>query len=72
MIGHRRYNPDKLVVHAYAALVGELLYIAINTSMSYLTRYMSKATPAHLTYAKVVLRYPIGIKDHKLTLCGQP
>jgi len=55
-------TPDKIVVHAYAALIGELLYIAINTvpqlsySMSSLTRYMSKATPAHLTYAKVVLR----------------
>ena len=24
-------TPDKLVVHAYAALVGEFLYIAINT-----------------------------------------
>jgi len=23
--------PDKIVVHAYAALIGELLYIAINT-----------------------------------------
>jgi hypothetical protein len=69
--------PDKLVVHAYAALIGELLYIAINTvpqlsySMSCLTRYMSKATPAHLTYAKVVLRYLIGIKGRKLTWCGK-
>jgi len=37
-------TPDKLVVHAYAALIVELLYIAINTvpqlsySMSCLTR----------------------------------
>ena len=50
-------NPDvldKIVIHTYAALIGELLYIAINTVpqlrylMSSLTRYMSKATPAHL------------------------
>ena len=39
--------------------------------MSSLTRYMSKATPAHLTYAKVVLRYLIGIKKRLLTWCGQ-
>jgi len=49
-------------VRSYAALIGELLYIAINTvpqlsySMTSLTLYMSKATPAHFTYAKVVLR----------------
>ena len=61
-------TPDKIVVLAYAALFGELLYIAINTvpqlsySMSSLTQYVSKATPAHLTYAKVVLCYLIGIK----------
>ena len=61
-------TPDKIVVCAYAALIGELLYITINIvaqlsySVSNLTRYMSKATPAHLTYAKVVLRYLIGIK----------
>jgi len=70
-------TPDKIVVHVYAALIGELLYIAINTvpqlsySMSILTQYMSKATPAHLTYAKVVLRYLIGIKKRQLTWCGQ-
>jgi len=51
----------------------KLFYIAINIvpqlscSMSYLTRYLSKDMPAHLTYAKVVLRYLIGIKGRKLT-----
>ena len=70
-------TPDKIVVRAYAALIGELLYIAINTvpqlrySMSSLTRYISKVTPAHLTYAKVVLRYLIGIKKRQFTWCGQ-
>jgi len=64
---------DKIVVHAYAALIGELLYIVINTvpelsySMSSLTQYISKATPAQLTYAKMVLpvRYLIGIKKRQ-------
>jgi len=42
-------TPDEIVVRAFAALIGELLYIANNTvpqlsySMSSLTRYMSKA-----------------------------
>jgi len=64
-------------VRAYAALIGELLYIAINTvpqlnySMTILTLYMSKATPAYLTYAKVVLRYLVGIKKRQLMWCGQ-
>jgi len=70
-------TPNKIVVRAYAALIGELLYIAINTVpqlsyyMSSLTRYMSKATTAHLTYAKVVLHYLIGYKKRQLTWCGQ-
>jgi len=69
--------PDKIVVRAHAALIGELLYIAINNvpqlrySISSLTWYISKVTPAHLTYAKVVLRYLIGIKKRQLTWCGQ-
>jgi len=64
-------------VRAYTALIGELLYIAINTvpqlsySMSSFTLYMSKATPAHITYAKVVLHYLIGIKKRQLTWYGQ-
>ena len=71
-------TPDKLVVHAYAAHIGELLYIANNTvpqlsySMSCLTRYMSTATPTRFTYAKVVLRYLIGIKGRRLTWCCKP
>jgi len=68
--------PEKIVVHAYAALIGELLYIAINTvpqlsySMSCVARYMSKATPPHLAYAKTVLPYLIGVKGRQLTWCG--
>jgi len=70
-------TPDKRVVHDYSALISELLYITINAmpqlcyAMSCLTRYMSKATPAHLTYANVALRYLIGVKGRQLTWCGQ-
>jgi len=70
-------TPDKIVLRAYAVLIGELLYIAINTvpqlsySMSSFTRYMSKTTPAHLIKAKVMLRYLIGIKKRQLMWCGQ-
>jgi len=48
--------PDKIVMLGSTALMSELLYIAINTvpqlsySMSCLTWYKSKATPAHLIY----------------------
>jgi len=68
---------DKIVVRAHAALIGELLYIAINTvpqlsySMTSLLLYMSTPTPTHLTYAKVVLRYLVGIKKRQLMWCGQ-
>jgi hypothetical protein len=67
---------DKIVMHTYAALIGELLYMAINTvpqlrySMSSLTRYVSKATPVHLAYAEAVLRYLIGVTGRQLTWCG--
>jgi len=69
-------TPYEIVVRAFASLIGEL-HIAINTmpqlsySMSSITRYVSKVTPAHLTYAKVVLRYLIGIKKRQLTWRGQ-
>jgi len=39
--------------------------------MGCLTRYMSKVTPANLTYAKVVSCYLIGIKKRQLTWWGQ-
>ena len=31
---------------------------------------MSKTTPAYLAYAKMVLRYIIGVKGRQLTWCG--
>ena len=70
-------TPYKIVVHAYAALMGELLYIVINTmpQLSYficcLPRYMSKATLAHLACTKVVLRYLFSVKGRQLTQRGQ-
>jgi len=69
-------KPDEVVVKLYASLVGELLYIAINTVpqisyiMSCLTRYMTRATEAHFTYAKGTLRYLKGVMDRKITWCA--
>jgi hypothetical protein len=65
--------PDKDFVAVYAKLVGELLYICINTvpeimyALSALTRYMTRATSQHYGYDKQVLRYLKGVKHLKLT-----
>jgi len=59
--------PNKIVVHANTTLIGKFVYIAINTvpQFSYLIScfawYMSKASPAHLAYAKTVLTCLIGV-----------
>ena len=64
---------DPAVIAIYSSLIGELLYIAINTVpqisyvMSALTRYMTRATEAHLKYAKHVLRYLKGVMDRRIT-----
>ena len=69
--------PDKDMVPVYAKLVGELLYITINTApeimyaVSALTRFMTRATSQHYGYAKQVLRYLKGVKHLKLTWCAQ-
>ena len=69
--------PDKDIVAVYAKLVGELLYICINTvpeimyALSALTRYMTRATSQHYGYDKQVLRYLKGVKHLKLTWCAQ-
>jgi hypothetical protein len=69
-------EPNKAVITAYASLIGQLLYVAINTVpqisyvMSALTRYMTRATEAHLGYAKHVLRYLKGVKHRKITWCA--
>jgi hypothetical protein len=62
-----------VIVAVYAKLVGELLYICINTvpeimyALSALTRYMTRATSQHYGYDKQVLRYLKGVKHLKLT-----
>ena len=67
---------DPAVIAVYSSLIGELLYIAINTVpqisyvMSALTRYMTRATEAHLKYAKHVLRYLKGVMDRRITWCA--
>jgi hypothetical protein len=54
--------PEKGVVAAYDKLVGELLYICINTvpaimyALNALTRYITRATSHHYSYAEQVLR----------------
>ena len=61
-------RPNKLCALAYSALIGELLFIAINTApqigyaASCLTRYMVVSIPAHFEVAKPVLRYLRGVK----------
>ena len=69
--------PDKICVLAYSALIGELLFIAINTApqisyaVSCLTRYMVKFTPSHLQVVKQVLRYLRGVKSDMIRWCAQ-
>ena len=58
--------PDKDIVAAYAKLVGELLYISINTVPE-----IMYATSQHYDYIKQVLRYLKGVKHLKLTWCAQ-
>ncbi len=69
--------PDKDIVTAYSKLVGDLLYISINTVpeimyvLSSLTRFMTRATSQHYDYSKKVLLYLKGVKHLKLTWCAQ-
>ncbi len=69
--------PDKDIIAANAKLVGELLYITINTvpeimyALSALTRFMTRDTSQHYCYAKQVLRYLKGVKHLTLTWCAQ-
>lgn len=65
---------DAAFVAKYQKLIGELLYLSVNTMpeigfvMSCLTRYMSKPTQKLGEYAKQVVRYAWGRRDAKLTL----
>ena len=67
-------DPDN--VRAYAMLIGELLYVAVNTiptiayAVSCFAWYMTKATPQHYEYVRQVLHALKGIKHRKLTWCA--
>jgi hypothetical protein len=69
-------KPDADTVRAYAMLVGELMYVAVNTvpsiayAVSCLARYMTNATAAHYAHAKQVLRYLKGVKSRKIRWCA--
>ena len=71
-------KPNPVDVAAYSMLVGELMYIGVNTvpTIAYAVhncaRYMTKATPQHLSFAKQILRFLVGmvVKGRKLTWCA--
>jgi hypothetical protein len=69
-------KPDTDTVRAYAMLVAELMYLAVNTvpSMAYavscLARYMTNANAAHYAHAKQVLRYLKGVKTRQIKWCS--
>jgi hypothetical protein len=70
--------PDAAFVAKYQKLIGELLYLSVNTMtaseigfvMSGLTRYMMKPTQKLGEHAKQVVRYAWGRRDAKLTWCA--
>ena len=70
MFGDFGGPPWRTVV--YGMLVGELMYVAVNTvpsiayAVSCLARYMTTATAAHYAHAKQVLRYLKGVKSRKI------
>jgi len=70
-------KPNKRCVLAYSALIGELLFIAINPALqisyavSCLTRYIVASTPAHLEVAKQVFCYLRGVKGDMIRWCAR-
>jgi len=70
-------RPNKLCVLAYSALIGELLFIAMNTApqigyaVSSLTKYMVVSIPAYLEVAKPVLRYLRGVQGDMIRWCAR-
>jgi hypothetical protein len=70
-------TPDRELVSLYCKLIGELMFVAINTqplianSVNALARFMSNANHELYTLAKGVLRYLAGHKARKLTWCAQ-
>ena len=70
-------KPDPQIITVFASLVGELLYVMINTApelsvyVSQLTRFMTKAGSDHLHAAKQVLKYLKGNKSRVLRWCAR-
>ena len=64
--------PDMKITGLFAQLIGELVFVAINTQpaimqpVNALARYMTNATEEHLTHAKGVIRYLKGHKSRQL------
>ena len=64
--------PDTKITGLFAQLIGELVFVAINTQpaimqpVNALARYMTNATEEHLTHAKGVIRYLKGHKSRQL------
>jgi hypothetical protein len=67
---------DPAFVARYQKLIGELLYLSVNTMpeigyvMSGLTRYMTRPTQKLGEYGKQVVRYAWGRREAKLTWCA--
>ena len=67
---------DPAFVAKYQKLIGELLYLSVNTMpeigyvMSCLTRYMTKPTPKMGAFAKQVVRDAWARREAKLTWCA--
>jgi hypothetical protein len=71
---HRRAATE--VVSLYAQLIGELMFIAINTQtliaqpVNALARFMTTANSELYVLAKGVLRYLKGVKSRKIVWCA--
>ena len=70
-------RPDPEITNLYAKLIGELMFVAINTQpliaqpVNSLARFMTTANSELYTVAKGVLRYLKGRKSRKITWCAQ-
>ena len=69
-------TPHPEVVSLYAQLLGELMFIAINTQplithpVNTLARFMTTANSELYVLAKVMLRYLKGVKSRKIIWCA--
>jgi hypothetical protein len=69
-------TPHPEVVRLYAQLIGELMFIAINTQpliaqpVNALARFMTTANSELYVLAKGVLRYLEGVKSRKIVWCA--